>query len=93
MFHREERRPWRYVLVDGLPVVAACALITSFGAIFLDKNPGGYAGKFTAQFFENMFGRWGGLFFRSTVMGAVLMWRSGTRPAQIVSLDLAAAGQ
>jgi len=81
VLHREERRPWRYVLVDGLLVISACALITSFGAIFLDKNPGGYAGKFTAQLFDQMFGRWGGLFFSVALMGAVLMWRSGTRPA------------
>ena len=32
IFHREDRRPWRYVLVDGFLVVAACALLTSFGA-------------------------------------------------------------
>jgi S-DNA-T family DNA segregation ATPase FtsK/SpoIIIE len=64
--------------------LSACALITSFGLIFLDKNPGGYAGKFSAQLFEQMFGRWGGLFLSVTVMGAVLMWRSGTRPGELI---------
>src|SRR6266700_3632925 len=49
IFHREDRRPWRYVLVDGLLVVAFCALLTSFGGLFLDKNFGGYSGKFAAQ--------------------------------------------
>src|SRR5262245_12287855 len=37
ILHREERRPWRYVLVDGLLVLAACALLTAFGTLFLDK--------------------------------------------------------
>ncbi len=84
IFHREERRPWRYVLVDGLLVVSACALLTSFGTIFLDKNPGGYSGKFAAQLFVELFGRWGGFFISSTVLVAVLMWRSGTRPKHLV---------
>lgn len=84
ILHREERRPWRYVLVDGLLVLAACALATSFGMIFIDKNPGGYAGKFTAQLFTDLFGRWGGLFLSAAVLAAVLMWRSGTRPGELL---------
>jgi S-DNA-T family DNA segregation ATPase FtsK/SpoIIIE len=85
IFHREERRPWRYVLVDGLLVLAFCALLTSFGGLFLDKNFGGYSGKFAAQLFKEFFGRWGGFFISSVVMVAVLMWRSGTRPAKLVN--------
>ncbi len=85
IFHREERRPWRYVLVDGLLVLAFCALLTSFGGLFLDKNFGGYSGKFAAQLFKEFFGRWGGFFISSVVMIAVVMWRSGTRPAKLVS--------
>jgi len=81
--HREERRPWRYVLVDGLLVVSACALLTCFGTIFLDKNPGGYSGKFAAQLFGQLFGRWGGLFISSVVLIAALLWRSGTRPGHL----------
>jgi S-DNA-T family DNA segregation ATPase FtsK/SpoIIIE len=84
ILHREERRPWRYVLVDGLLVLSACALLTSFGIIFIDKNPGGYAGKFTAQLFTDLFGRWGGLFLSAAALTAVLMWRSGTRPGELM---------
>jgi S-DNA-T family DNA segregation ATPase FtsK/SpoIIIE len=84
ILHREERRPWRYVFVDALLVVSACALVTSFGQIFLNVNPGGHAGKFAAQLFIELFGRWGGLFISGAALGAVLMWRSGTRPGQVV---------
>src|SRR5579863_3905027 len=45
LLHREDRRPWRYVLVDALLLAAACSLIACFGLIFLDINPGGYLGK------------------------------------------------
>jgi len=83
IFRREDRRPWRYILVDALLVVSACALMTSVGVIFLDKNPGGYSGKFLSQLFSALFGRWGGLFISSVSLGAVLMWRSGTRPAHL----------
>ncbi len=82
--HREDRRPWRYVLVDAILVVSACALLTSFGVLFIDKNPGGYSGKFASQLFNELFGRWGGFFISSAALVAVLMWRSGTRPAHLV---------
>src|SRR5438552_12549835 len=78
LIHHEDRRPWRYVLVDGILVVATCALVSSFGILFLDNNPGGYSGKFASQFFVRLFGRWGGLFISSAALAAVLMWRSGT---------------
>jgi S-DNA-T family DNA segregation ATPase FtsK/SpoIIIE len=84
ILQKEERRPWRYVLVDVLLVFAACALLTSFGTIFLDKNPGGYSGKFAAQLSLELFGRWGGFFISSVILGAVLMWRSGKRPGQLM---------
>ncbi len=84
IFNKEERRPWRYILVDALLVVASCALLTSFGLIFLDKNFGGYSGKLLSTIFNNLFGRWGGLFISSVVLGAVIMWRSGTRPAHLM---------
>jgi DNA segregation ATPase FtsK/SpoIIIE, S-DNA-T family len=83
ILHREDRRPWRYILVDGLLVLAACALLTSFGSVFLDKNYGGYSGKFASQFFVNLFGRWGGLFISSVILVAVAMWRSGRRPGEL----------
>jgi len=83
IFHREDRRPWRYVLVDGILVLSACALITTMGTIFLDKNLGGYSGKFSAQLLDGLFGRWGGFFMSGAVLIAVLMWRSGTRPAHV----------
>jgi len=84
ILHREERRPWRYVLVDGFLIVSACGLISSFGIIFIDKNPGGFAGKFMSQLFTDLFGRWGGLFLSAVVLVAVLMWRSGTRPGELL---------
>ncbi len=93
IFHKEDRRPWRYVLVDGLLVLSACALLTSIGGIFLDKNPAAYSGKFSAQLFGELFGRWGGLFISCVLMGAVLMWRSGTRPGALGSMVLAASGK
>src|SRR5439155_22426490 len=84
LIHHEDRRPWRYVLVDGILVVATCALVSSFGILFLDNNPGGYSGKFVSQFFVRLFGRWGGFFISSAALAAVLMWRSGTRPVHLV---------
>ena len=83
IFHREERRPWRYVLVDALVLIAACAFMTSFGLIFVGKNPGGHAGKFSAQFFERMFGRGGGLFISVTALGGRPHVAFGTRPGEL----------
>jgi S-DNA-T family DNA segregation ATPase FtsK/SpoIIIE len=85
IMHKEDRRPWRYIFVDVILVFSACALLTSFGILFLGKNPGGYSGKFAAQLFVELFGRWGGFFISTVVLGAVLMWRSGTRPAQVMN--------
>src|SRR5438876_12444559 len=44
IFHREERRPWRYLFVDGILVLAASALVTSFSTLFMDRNFGCYSG-------------------------------------------------
>jgi len=84
ILHKEERRPWRYVLVDTMLVLSFSALLTSSGILFIDKNFGGYSGKFAAQLFVELFGRWGGFFISSVVLVAVLMWRSGTRPGQVM---------
>lgn len=80
LFQRERRRPWRYVLVDGLLGVVACGVLTSFGEIFLDRNPGGYLGQFLASSLGQLFGRWGALFLSLSSLTAVLLWRSGQRP-------------
>ncbi len=82
IFHRETRRPLRYLFVDVLLLLAGCALLTTFGAIFLDMNFGGYAGKFTSGFFMQFFGKGGGLFISLALVGGLLLWRSGTRPGQ-----------
>lgn len=85
IFHRESRRPWRYLTVDILLILAGCAFLTSFGTIFLESNFGGYAGKFSSGLFTQFFGRGGGLFISLATVGALLLWRSGTRPAQFFS--------
>jgi len=84
LFHREERRPWRYVLVDALLLVAACALISSFGSIFLDINPGGYIGKAAAVTLTQMFGRWGALLISLFTLGGLFLWRSGKKPRDLM---------
>ncbi|OGR93349.1 MAG: hypothetical protein A2992_06070 [Elusimicrobia bacterium RIFCSPLOWO2_01_FULL_59_12] len=85
LFRREQRRPWRYVTVDALLLGAVCALASSFGAIFLDVNPGGYAGKSLAQVFTQLFGRWGSLLISAFMGSALFLWRSGTRPMDVVT--------
>ena len=84
LFRREKRRPWRYVLVDVLLLAAFCGLVSSFGAIFLDINPGGYTGKSAAQFLTQLFGRWGALLISVFVGAGLFMWRSGSRPIDVV---------
>jgi S-DNA-T family DNA segregation ATPase FtsK/SpoIIIE len=85
LVRQEKRRPWRYVMVDVLLVVDFCAFLTCFGAIFLDLNPGGYLGRSLAGVATQMFGRWGALLIASFVGGALLMWRSGTKPMDLVA--------
>lgn len=80
IFHREERRPWRYLFVDLLLLLAGSAFLTSFGAIFFEMNPGGLAGKFVSRLFLQYFGRWGGFLISLAIVGGLLLWRSGTRP-------------
>jgi S-DNA-T family DNA segregation ATPase FtsK/SpoIIIE len=84
LLRREARRPWRYVLVDLLLIAAICAVVSSFGAIFLDINPGGYAGKSLAQILTQGFGRWGALFVSISVATGLFLWRSGQRPIDLV---------
>src|SRR5260221_10746716 len=37
IFNKEDRRPWRYVFVDALLLVAATGLLTSAGTILVGK--------------------------------------------------------
>ena len=84
LFRREKRRPWRYVLVDLLLLAAFCSLVTTFSAIFLEINPGGFLGKAAAQFLTPLFGRWGALLISVFVGAGLFMWRSGSRPIDVV---------
>ncbi|HVO32897.1 MAG TPA: DNA translocase FtsK 4TM domain-containing protein, partial [Elusimicrobiota bacterium] len=84
LFHREERRPWRYLLVDALLVLAFCAVLTSFGLIFLDINPGGMTGRLFADLLSQLFGRGGALFVSASILGALSLWRSGKRPGELL---------
>jgi S-DNA-T family DNA segregation ATPase FtsK/SpoIIIE len=84
LLHKEDRRPWRYVLVDLLLLVAACSLIACFGSIFLDLNPGGYVGKMAMLTLVQLFGRWGGLFLSAVAVGALLLWRSGKTTSDVM---------
>ncbi len=85
LFRREKRNPWRYVMVDLLLLAAICALVSSFGAIFLGLNPGGYTGKSLTQVLTQLFGRWGALLISVSMTGALFLWRSGTKPMDVVN--------
>jgi DNA segregation ATPase FtsK/SpoIIIE, S-DNA-T family len=85
LVNREDRRPWRYLLVDGLLVTSFTAFITSFGILLLDLNPGGILGKTLFGLLSDMFGRWGGFFISGFAVGALVMWRSGRRPRDVIA--------
>src|SRR5258708_14211537 len=85
LFRREKRRPWRYVLVDLLLLTATCGFLSTFGAIFLDINPGGYVGKSIAQFLTPLIGRWGALFVTVFTGVGFFLWRSGKRPMDLIN--------
>src|SRR6185437_8260741 len=85
ILNREDRRPWRYLLVDLLLLAAACCLVSSFGGIFLGLNPGGYLGKISDATLSQLFGRGGAFFIAGFVLAALILWRSGTRPRQAMA--------
>jgi len=80
--HREDRRPWRYLLVDGLLQVSVCAFLFMFGALFLDLNPGGIVGKSIGQQFTLLFGPIGGMVLSILLMAAIWIWRSEQHPKE-----------
>ncbi len=84
VLNQENRRPWRYILADGLILAAACAFLTSFGQIFLDLNPGGYIGKGAIRMLSEWFGRWGGFFVSFFALAAVIVWRAGATPRALI---------
>jgi len=85
LLHRENREPYRYVLVDGLLLASFCSLIASFGILVIGSNYGGLVGKGIHQLLTQMFGKWGALFSSSVLFSGVLLWRSGAKPVQIVN--------
>ncbi len=85
ILHRETRQPWRYLLVDALLVISASAVLSSFGSLFLDMNPGGYAGKMMSGLLKQFFGAWGGFFISSVLLLGVILWRSGRRPGEVLA--------
>lgn len=84
ILHRENRRPWRYLFPDLLILAVTCAFLSGFGQIFLDLNPAGYLGRGAIQFFNQFFGRGGGLFVAFFALGGLLIWRAGARPGQVI---------
>lgn len=85
LFRREERRPWRYVLVDALLLAGVCSFFSSFGALFLGVNPGGIVGKAFSRFLTHLFGPWGAFFLSLAILGALILWRSGQRPGNALA--------
>ena len=62
IFHQENRRPWRYILVDVLVIAVFCSLLSSLGPILVDKNFGGLVGKGIINFLTVLFGTLGRAF-------------------------------
>jgi S-DNA-T family DNA segregation ATPase FtsK/SpoIIIE len=85
IFHRESRKPWRYVLVDVLLMAAACSFLSAFGQIFLSINPGGHAGRFFNSTLAGLFGRWGAFFIAGFGVLTVILWRRGVTPGEFIS--------
>jgi S-DNA-T family DNA segregation ATPase FtsK/SpoIIIE len=86
IFHKENRQPWRYVLVDVFLLAVFSALVSSFGMALVDKNFGGLLGKGISSFLMEMFGRVGSLMVLSALMGGILLWRMNKSPSALLLL-------
>jgi len=84
ILHRENRRPWRYILVDFLLLGFFCALLSSLGPILVDKNFGGLVGKAVSGFFATLFGHWGSLFLITAFTSGILFWRLNRHPGELL---------
>jgi len=85
VLHRENRDPWRYVLVDGLLFVSFCGLISSAGTLLFGANYGGVIGKSLHVFLTQAFGKWGSFLTTAITFFGVLLGRAGARPANVVN--------
>lgn len=85
ILRREERRPWRYLLVDLFLVSAGCVLITSSASILAYPNPAGHLGKALAAFFTQLFGIGGAFFISLFAVGGLVLWRLGRKPGDVLS--------
>ncbi|MFA5975624.1 MAG: DNA translocase FtsK 4TM domain-containing protein [Elusimicrobiota bacterium] len=85
LFRREDRHPWRYVLVDAVLLAAVCFFLSAFGERFLDINPGGYLGKASHLFFSHLLGKGGSFLLSAAVLGALLLWRCGQKPGVVMT--------
>lgn len=90
ILRKEERRPWRYLLVDALIISAVCALFSSYGILFLSTpsqvfNPAGYLGKALATVLTQLLGTWGALFLSFFAVVGLVLWRVGRKPGDVLS--------
>jgi S-DNA-T family DNA segregation ATPase FtsK/SpoIIIE len=84
ILHQENRRPWRYILIDILLISAFCSLLSSLGPILVDQNYGGLIGKGIINFLTTLFGRWGALFLSCAFMAGVSFWRMNRHPGELL---------
>ena len=84
ILHQERRQPWP--LCFGGRFAHCCPparLSLLLDCCFLIKIQAVIPANFLRSTFADLFGQGGGLFISATILVAVLMWRSGTRPGQL----------